>query len=358
MLKRFRRDPYFLLKYYLLSFALLVTALALLYRYPLHDIPSPVVWLIFLLALIMPTLSVVGISAACLVGLTLYFEAPAVSTYHLLLIPAGIYLGILSAVCMHNAAHYNFKPRWTNRVVGELAGLQQLLGFNGWAISHILHHQYADDLDKDPHPPGDLSFSGYMNRMKNSIKACMTRNYLDLWDNNQKTRRIWSLGEVFLVLNRYLRVCFLFVLMGPVWFGLLFLPSFLAQFVFYAHLNYYTHRHCETGSHEILNLTDGPYYRVMNFLFFGIYYHKNHHRNCSLFNPAAANRAATETGTATPVKWSDSPPSPSLPTFSTATWLQLAKRHNRQRPCPLRSKAEGPGQRLGANDGTAVANGG
>jgi len=65
-----------------------------------------------------------------------------------------------------------------------------------------------------------------------------------------------------------------------------YIPSYLSMTLFFAHFNYYTHRPRGKDSVEILNLNYNPFYKFLNFLSFGAYFHKNHHRKPSLFNPA------------------------------------------------------------------------
>src|SRR5690242_18282080 len=53
------------------------------------------------------------------------------------LVPLGVYVGGISAVFIHNAAHGSFTPHWLNAACGELAGVHQLWGYMGWKLIHL-----------------------------------------------------------------------------------------------------------------------------------------------------------------------------------------------------------------------------
>ena len=84
------------------------------------------------------------------------------------------------------------------------------------------------------------------------------------------------------------RLVFWFLLLGPSVFVLLYVPSYIFNYFFFSHFNYYTHRldpNSREGQFEVLNLSDGYYYRLTNLIFFGIYHHRTHHSKPYLFNP-------------------------------------------------------------------------
>jgi hypothetical protein len=61
--------------------------------------------------------------------------------------------------------------------------------------------------------------------------------------------------------------------------------SKIVNYAWYIHFNYFTHQPNADGDMEVLNLNHNFYYKLMNATMAGIYYHKNHHRKASLFDP-------------------------------------------------------------------------
>tara|TARA_R110002049_G_scaffold309101_1_gene516878 strand:+ start:19133 stop:19969 length:837 start_codon:yes stop_codon:yes gene_type:complete len=250
LLSRFRKDPYFLLKYYGLTF----------------------------------TLSLVGVVALLAVRSSEFYSLDF-RLWHILLIPAGLYLGVHSAVLLHNAAHYNIKPRWLNRFLGELAGFHQLYGFAAWSVAHLVHHMYPDDLERDPHPPDGMEFGPYFLQMRTMLRNCLEKNYFAQWEDTPRSRFWWKVKNAFGFFGMWTRMALWFLLLGPELFIAFYLPSYVATIVFFAHFNYFTHRTTDDGSSVILNLDHNLYYKLANRLFFGIYYHGNHHHRPSYINP-------------------------------------------------------------------------
>ena len=220
--------------------------------------------------------------------------------WDLLLIPAGIFVGIMSAALIHNATHGSLRPAWTNRFWGEICGVHQLYGFLGWSVAHLLHHKYPDDPERDPHPPDHLPFWKFALNMRLSLRRCLTHAYLQKWGDSVRSRRIWAAKNFFAASGMYVRLLFWFLLLGPVGFTAFYIPSLITNILFFAHFNYYTHRPTDDGKTVILNLNHSIYYHVVNRFFFGIYFHRNHHAHPSYANPryapdpANAESAASE----------------------------------------------------------------
>lgn len=212
-------------------------------------------------------------------------RAWALSPWHVVLTPLAVYLGALFGVLMHNAGHSNFKPRFVNRLVLELMGLHQLDGWRRNTAAHIIHHKFPDDPLRDPHPPLDVGFWRFAGSLQKTSRACLARVYADTWGEAPEVARLWRWSERLAGAGIALRVLFWFLLLGPALFFAVYLPSWLSNGLFFAHLNYFTHRPREGGGSEILNLDDTVPYRIANTLLFGTYYHKNHHRRAYLFNP-------------------------------------------------------------------------
>jgi fatty acid desaturase len=229
--------------------------------------------------------SVLGLAFAFLAELLVcaHFYSPPAS--FLWLVPAGIYFGMIAVQLIHNCAHRSFRPAWINRPLGELLAIHLLSGFPGFVILHLSHHQHADHPELDPHPNGDLGFWEYFFSIKRKLKGFFRATYFRQWGQESGAARSWTSTQRLLRLNRFLRASLLLLVAGPVVFTLFFLPSFLANHLTFAHINYFTHQKQPDGSVKIVNLHSGAY-RLLNILMLGGYSHRNHHDAPQVFNPS------------------------------------------------------------------------
>jgi len=156
------------------------------------------------------------------------------------------------------------------------------------------HSLNPDDPERDPHPPLELTFWKFVREMKQTMRIVMTKNFFDQWGESKETKRIWAMVDFTLPINRYLRAVFIFLLFGPAIFVFVWIPSYLVNIVFYAHLNYATHQPNEDGDYEILDLNSSWYYRFMNVIGQGCYYHKTHHWKPTSINPQSINSTREE----------------------------------------------------------------
>jgi len=79
---------------------------------------------------------------------------------------------------------------------------------------------------------------------------------------------------------------FWYMLLGPAAFIFFYIPSFIANYMLVADVNYSAHpKDPATLETQPANLNDRFYHKICNALFSGIYYHANHHRKPLLFNP-------------------------------------------------------------------------
>ncbi|MBV8882654.1 MAG: fatty acid desaturase [Chroococcidiopsidaceae cyanobacterium CP_BM_RX_35] len=233
----------------------------------------------------MPNFRYIACSEIFFIAATLYFFQPDFSFWNLALIPLGVIVGLYSAVMIHNAAHANIKPLWLSRLIGEICGLHQLGGFTGWVVTHHLHHCFPDDPEKDPHPPHNLQFWKFADEMKNTIRGALTRSYFEIWGETAKSQRIWTGLEILLPINRFLRSLLWLLIGGPIVFTFFFIPSYIGNVLIFYHFNYYTHTQAIGATGDIMNLNHNVFYKLMNTLLFGTYFHKNHHLNPNLFDP-------------------------------------------------------------------------
>lgn len=247
----FSRDPFYLLKYFSLKIGLLLPInLGLVWTMPSSHFDLHLNW------------------------------------YGLVLAAIAFYVGALGGVFIHNASHKSFRPLWLNRWVGEIMGLMQLYGFPGWQMSHLVHHKYPDQSGLDPHPPREAdNFFIYAMTTSYKVWICLFKFYLKLYGKNETSIRTWRRSEIAFYSMVVMTVVFWYLLLGPTYFISLFIPSFLGTMVLFSHLNYYTHVVNSEGKIEIVNLTEGLRFRILNKILFGTYYHKYHHLQASLFNP-------------------------------------------------------------------------
>jgi len=209
-----------------------------------------------------------------------------VSWWDLALIPLGIYIGGVSAVFIHNATHHSFPKMWLNELCGYLSGLHQLWGYMGWKLIHLVHHQYSDNADMDPHPPKDRTFWQFARVMFLESSAKISERYREHWGMNTLTR---LMHKGVLVTFFGLTLCnllFWYLLLGPAAFIFFYIPSYIANHLLFVDINYTAHpKDTETGETNAANLDHNFYYKLANTMWFGIYYHGNHHRRPLLFNP-------------------------------------------------------------------------
>jgi fatty acid desaturase len=205
----------------------------------------------------------------------------------LVYLPLGIYFGGLSAVFIHNATHNSFPNRFLNELGGQIAGVHQLWGFLGWKIIHLIHHNYSDKGEMDPHPPKGLSFGRFLAIMFLRSSRTVTQRYREHWGSGFITQAL-HLGVLVTFLGMSIAyLAFWFLLLGPEAFVLGYIPSLAFNHWFFAHINYYCHPLDDaTDETAAANLNHNWYYHLANRLWFGIYYHGNHHRKPNLFNPS------------------------------------------------------------------------
>lgn len=260
-LKKFYADPYYQIRSFAVSASLAAAACALLY------------WL-------RPP----------------EFYAFHATGWHLLLIPLGIYLGGLSAVFIHNATHQSFPNRWLGDLCGSIAGLHQLWGYRGWKLIHLIHHQYSDHTEWDPHPTKGETFWRYTKKMFVRSSRTISRRYREHWSDSARTRTLQRVTVALFFAMAGLFLLFWFLLLGPAAFVFGYVPSYIANHLLFAHINFFCHPlDEESGETKAANLTHGWYYPLANALWHGIYFHGNHHRKPNYFNPRKLKLAHAQT---------------------------------------------------------------
>lgn len=213
------------------------------------------------------------------------YEAPLTepSWWWALLFPVVLFCAIMAHVFIHNASHGNF-PKAINRLMGEVCGIIVLTRFASWEIVHRRHHRYSDDPERDPHPAERRYWPFVWHTLVN-VERQLQQQYYDVYGDTPETRRYERIRAVVSFVSGALVFAFWFVLLGAWGFLLLFIPASIGAALFVIHFNWVGHNaHTKDGEIAPVNLDEGWYW-LGNRLFFGIYYHGNHHKMAMLFNP-------------------------------------------------------------------------
>lgn len=211
--------------------------------------------------------------------------SPALTWNHLMLLPFAFVFGIQVPVVLHNAVHYNIKNKTLNEVVGEICGFFVLFGMAPFRISHVLHHAHAD-TDLDTHPPRGKSFIHFLaTTQMNTIKV-IGGEYFKKHGNTLETKSIMGTQLLFYYAGLMMKAASWYILLGPTLFISFYVPAYLANLIVFAHINFATHVTLPSGEVEIVNLNHNLYYKTVNFLSSGAYFHKNHHIRPNLYNPS------------------------------------------------------------------------
>lgn len=216
-------------------------------------------------------------------GLNTHF-APSHNDLFLPLL-AIFFCGLPSSI-MHNCAHGNIKSRLLNNIIGEICGTIMLYGFKGFALAHMFHHIHPDDPKMDPHPPRGYTFLRFVISPIKATLRVVECAYYDYFGENEKTRQNIKIQIILFNLGLFCRVAFWFLVLGPTLFILAYLPIYMANIFVFAHINYAAHIERLDGSSEIINLNNNIYYKFINFVSLGGYFHKSHHLKPGAFNPA------------------------------------------------------------------------
>jgi len=203
---------------------------------------------------------------------------------YIMSIPIAMTITFTATAFLHNASHSSGKPLWLNRPLGEFMALWQLVGFPDWTIVHMMHHKHPDDPVLDPHPPMDKSYWKYLLELRQCVTVVFAKNYFELWGNNDESlKTLKELGWLSKIATG-LKTVLWFLVLGSQLFTFFFAFSAVFKMLHFAWFNYATHVYTENGP-VIVDLDQG-FYKFINFVAFGLYFHKSHHIRAGLYNPS------------------------------------------------------------------------
>jgi fatty acid desaturase len=290
MYRTFLRDPQYLLKFHLKSLFVLAAAVTALLCFTDQNYEDILLSLPALVLLSSTNFRVVLLGFLLNTGLTVLrddFQWWMVS-----LIPLATIWGLFATSLLHNASHDNIKPRWLNRAIGEILGVAQLVGFPDWTIIHVVHHSFPDDPIKDPHPPLEKNYWGFMLGMRESILKVFVTEYFRLWGQSEKSMTMIRRFGLVSRIEQFCKVMLFWLILSHPVFSYFFVPSIVFKMLHYAWFNYITHRTKPGIDHRVENLNFGLY-KLVNFITFGFYFHGNHHINPKIFDPRRLEKMET-----------------------------------------------------------------
>jgi fatty acid desaturase len=211
--------------------------------------------------------------------------------------PIVLYLTIMAHVFSHCASHGAFgrstAGKVVNRIVGEICGAYVLTKFASWEIVHRRHHRYSDDAERDPHPAERGYWSYALNTLIN-VEKQLQQEYFDCHGDTPERRRYEKFRSVYSFVSGVALALFIEQLAGLPIFVELIVPTWILAGLYVIHFNWVGHNaHTRDGAIEPTNLDHGWFW-IGNRIFFGIYFHGNHHRMAMVFNPMNVPARASE----------------------------------------------------------------
>lgn len=219
-------------------------------------------------------------------GISFDYEFSLIGLYFL---PLSFVFGVQVPVVLHNAVHFNIPHKLINEIVGELCGFFVLFGMAPFRISHTLHHAYPDDPEKDPHPPMGKGFLYFLSTTQLNTIRVISNVYFRKFGRGRDTYSIMATQMVAYYIGLVSRVVIWYSLLGPNNFVNFFIPAYLTNLIVFAHINFATHQPDGKDDFEVINLDHNLYYKTLNILSSGAYYHKNHHDFPKRYNPMIAS---------------------------------------------------------------------
>jgi stearoyl-CoA desaturase (delta-9 desaturase) len=166
--------------------------------------------------------------------------------------------------------------------------------YASWEILHRRHHQYSDDIEKDPHPVKPSFFWFVVDIMVLNLEKNLHQQYFELYGDTPQIRRRETIRSIVSFGTMLFLMGFWYTLLGAVGFWMIYLPALGVGILHVSHFNWATHDATHPdGQFRPVNLNTG-FFWLGNKLCFGMYFHANHHANASLFNPAYLDQQLAE----------------------------------------------------------------
>lgn len=202
-------------------------------------------------------------------------------------LPLAAVLSIYANVITHTTTHYSL-PDSINRVVGEILGLVVLSRFASWQVIHAIHHQYSDDVERDPHAVQPGFWRNVFHTIFN-VEATLQKNFTRIYGDTKANRRFEAMRSVVSFSTMLFVLFTVYDFTGASGLALIYGPATAMSWIFICHFNWVTHNALDTKTdfHPV-NLTRARY-RFLNHVFVGIYDHATHHRYPKIFNPSRFN---------------------------------------------------------------------
>jgi fatty acid desaturase len=244
------------------------------------------------------------------------YQAPVASfaefdPAYFLALPFVTYFLILCNVFAHNVAHRNF-PKAINRLVGEIVGFFVLTRYASWEIIHLRHHRYSDQPGKDPHDCVPGFWLHFLPYFVLNVEKQLKQNFYDHHGGDTpENRRFEKMRALLSFATGAALIATFYVVAGAPLFCLILVPAEIITIVHLAHFNWSTHNGFSAArDYGPINIDRGFYY-IGNRIFFGIYYHDNHHRMVKAFNPMRVGAWLDNRRSLTKDQYGDGQPEPS-----------------------------------------------
>ncbi len=194
----------------------------------------------------------------------------------------GIYWGGLMSILIHNTCHETFKSPLLNRFFGEVASFFLTIGFINFLYIHLQHHIHSDKEEDPHHNMEGLGFLDYWASMgKNITREFKTYLPTKVCKTTNQYRHLIS----SVVLNKLFLIHIQLIWFGEEGFSLFSIPCIISSQILFAYINYYTHPNVDQNREEVIDLDTSLCDKVINRLFFGVLFHKAHHKYPKVANP-------------------------------------------------------------------------
>lgn len=277
----FRKNPRYLLWNNGIRIAAAAAVNFVIFQSTATSLPMLLLYLVPMIFL--STAGILTSGFGLLTGLALYHHQNGFELYHLAFAAAALLVTFPVTSLYHACAHEAVRPRWLNRLLGEICGLIHTSSLDEWSVIHSYHHRYADDPARDPHCPRGKSFVHFASTTGKEIKESFVSHYFEAHPESEASRANLQATMTSMFVRQQLLTLFWFLALGPAAFLYFFGVNIVLKKVHYAWFNWATHVQRESKP-EIINQNRGVYWLV-NLISFNLYFHKNHHLHPAVFNP-------------------------------------------------------------------------